>query len=176
MWEKKENVYDYGCILCYLPIENWDRILSEIDNEDIYFGDGPERYGRETKPHVTVLYGLHDDEIPDNDLKKAIHKIDPIDDIRVTGISFFANDPKYDVLKFDIQSPYLFKLNQAFRKFPYTSSYDQYNPHLTIAYLKRGTAKKYLNIGRYLLETELTSNVISYSKPDGELSYFFLDR
>lgn len=175
MWEKKEKVYDYGCMLCYLSIENWDRILSEIDNTDVYFGDSSERYGRETKPHATILYGLHDDEIPDKHIKEAVRKMQPINDIRLSGISAFTDNPDYDVLKFEVQSEYLNKLNTAFRKFPYTSSYDGYNPHLTIAYLKKGVYQKYLDLYNLLLKYDYTSDVVSYSKPNDEKYFFFLD-
>mgnify|MGYP003352094323 CR=1 FL=1 len=37
-------------------------------------------------------------------------------------------------------------LNKQLCKFPYTNDYPDYKPHITIAYVKKGLGKKYLDI------------------------------
>ena len=50
--------YEYGCLMLDLSINNWQKLLDCIDEEDIYNGDDAEKYGLETEPHITILYGL----------------------------------------------------------------------------------------------------------------------
>ena len=52
--------------------------------------------------------------------------------------------PEYDVLKLDVESQGLERLNAELGKLPNTQTHDNYEPHLTIAYLKPGTGWKYL--------------------------------
>ncbi len=83
--------------------------------------------------------------------------------------SLFEN--QYDVLKFDVRYPtkggaFLHKCNTALRELPYQNDYPDYHPHMTIAYLKKGTGKKYCN----LLENKeysLLPAYAVYSQPDG---------
>jgi len=56
--KKQKRVYDYGCVMVGLDIDNqeWNQIQDAIDEDDIYFGDGENGgYGRELDPHVTIL-------------------------------------------------------------------------------------------------------------------------
>lgn len=124
-------------------IPNWFTILEQIDEQDIY-DDGSRKFGKETEPHTTVLYGFHDNECKLDDIKLLLpHITDFI--VEISGISAFKNQ-EYDVLKFDIESGLLHQLNKDLREsFPYTNSFPEYHPHMTIAYLKPGAASKYLN-------------------------------
>ena len=49
---------------------------------------------------------------------------------------------KYDVLKIEVSSDVLEKMNTALKKLPYTSKYPKYVPHCTIAYVKSGSCDK----------------------------------
>lgn len=98
--------------------------------------------GREAQPHVTVKYGLHDD-----DPAAAINALAGEGPIKITfgAISLFKGktpeDP--DVLKVDIKSPDLHRLNGKIAGLPHTDTFPKYRPHLTLAYVKRGTGDKY---------------------------------
>lgn len=99
--------------------------------------------GREDKPHVTVKYGLHADDV---EPVRALLKDEP--PIRVTfgKTSFFPNGESGsgDVLKVDIDSPDLHRLNAKIAAaLEHTDTHPDYKPHATIAYLKPGLGKKY---------------------------------
>lgn len=157
-----EQRIKYGCVMAYLDIDKdwWDELQNKIDDEDIY--DNKEKeFGREDEPHITLLYGLHDD-IPDEDIEKVIKSLKP-PKITLQKISAFENE--FDVLKFDVESEDLHKMNKKFTEFPHTNDYPNYHPHATIAYLKSGTADKYMDDLDEPIEVE--SNKIVYSKPNG---------
>lgn len=136
-----EAKFDYGCLMILLEKafgKTWDKIQSLIEEEDIYKeGD---KFGRELEPHVTVLFGF--DNGTDVEKIKSYIGSDKLS-LELNKIDFFDNE-KFDVLKFQIKSDDLEGLNALLRdNFNYTNDYDEYHPHLTIAYLKKGTAKKY---------------------------------
>lgn len=138
---KKET---YGCVMLFL--NPYDVINIEIDEEDLYFSDDPNQYwigGREHNPHVTVLYGLHND-INHNSVVEFIKGLEvPVinfDDLDV------SEQDDYDVLVYKVSGKTLHTNNTELRdKFDYTTDYPDYKPHCTVAYLKKGTAKKYLD-------------------------------
>lgn len=141
--EGKDVKVEYGVAMLEFDIKNWDKITSVIKKEDVY--DKP-TFGIEDEPHITILYGFHDNVKPDQ-VKKIIHDVvDKGEKIKVEikKISFFeVKGQEYDVVKFDVESPILHKLNKALKELPHTSSFTDYHPHMTISYVKKGTAKKY---------------------------------
>jgi 2'-5' RNA ligase len=134
--------YDYGAVLAETGwIGGWEKMLSRIDRDDVYAGeDGT--HGLETDPHVTVLYGLHDEVHEDLVCRVCQGASGPVE-VDVNGISKFESE-EYDVLKLDVESKLLREMNKALRGFPYTNDYDEYRPHVTIGYLKKGKADKYI--------------------------------
>lgn len=52
--------------------------------------------------------------------------------------------PEHDVLKLDVESKGLERLNAELGRLPNVQTHDNYQPHLTVAYLKPGTGYKYL--------------------------------
>lgn len=115
----------------------------------------------ETEPHVTIRYGL-DDVGPE----RVEHIIDQYRSIQVKfkSLSAFANE-KEDVLKIDVDGNQLRDLNRHLGILPNQQTHRDYKPHLTIAYLKPGTGKKY--VGRSGLEdVELTLKSVMYSDLD----------
>lgn len=167
--EKKDHKHEYGCLMVFLDVDkkSWKELQDMIDDEDLYTEEGDSSYGREDEPHVTILYGLHAD-IKDKDIEEDINEIkEP--KIAFKSISSFDN-PKYDVLKFDVESKDLHQLNKVFKEYPFTSNFPDYHPHATTCYLKPGKAKKYIKlINDYIKENgelEITPNKIVYSKAD----------
>lgn len=156
----------YGCVMVFFDYDSklWEKFQDIIDADDLYEPKDETGYGKETEPHVTILYGLHTD-IPDSDIKAEIDKIKK-PSLKMGKVSFFEN-AKFDVLKFDVESDDLHKLNKKFRKFPFTSDYPEYHPHCTIAYVKKGTAKKYVDRLNKFMEIPFESVQIVYSKANG---------
>ena len=111
----------------------------KIDNKELYIKD--DEYGIEKETHVTLVACLEND-VDVEELKKYLNKLEEYK-IVLTDISKFENED-YDVLKCSAKSMKLNETNKKIRdKFTTHSTYKEYNPHVTIAYLKSGMADKY---------------------------------
>lgn len=174
--EKKGDTHSYGCAMLKLevPKTEWDKLQSMIDDDDIYTEEEDRSYGREDEPHITLLYGLHND-IPDEDIEEVSKKMSNCL-VNLKKISIFENE-KFDVLKFDIiddSKKELAKMNKEYAKFPHTTDYPDYHPHCTIAYLKAGTGKKYCKTLSKDNMITIESDEVMYSKADGSKKYYKL--
>lgn len=158
----KSKRFDFGCLMGNVQIKNWDKLFEKfIEPGDVY-GTQEEGFGVEKKPHVTLMFGFHDD-IPGivNRLKKELPCGGAIK-IKLKAIGFFET-PDYDVVKFDVESPELTKLNKWCRsEFEHTDSYKDYYPHATIAYVKKGKGKEYKRKLNKQCEVEITELIYSH--------------
>lgn len=113
----------------------------QIKEDELYKKDG--EYGCETESHVTLVPCLSNSV----DLKKLKRYLDKLSDYKVvlTDLSKFECE-EYDVLKCNVASVKLLETNEEIKKdFETFSEYkDNYKPHLTIAYMKKGMADKYI--------------------------------
>jgi len=166
--KKPKRQYDYGCVMVYLDLDTnkWDAIQNMIDVEDIYTGekDNEGGFGREWDPHATILFGIHKD-VPDEDVEKLVNGINK-PEIELQKISTFENE-LFDVLKYDIESDDLHKLNEKFKTLSHTTDFPNYHPHATICYLKKGMADKYKKKMKDIEAIMVKPDKIVYSKPDG---------
>ncbi len=168
--EKASERIEYGCLMLFLDVPIWSKITSIIDKNDIYNKEG---YGIENEPHTTILYGFHDEVTAENvfDLYKAKMPLKPIE-IGIKGISVFKN-PEFDVVKFDVDSEVLKKLNEIMKELPNTSKFPDYHAHITIAYVNKGEGDKYIK--SFEKERMLKGNELVYTwkghkgKEDGEI-------
>jgi len=171
---KDEAPKKYGCLMLDLNIKNWKEITDKISQEDVYDAPG---FEIEDSPHITALFGFIYTETTPEDVKRVTKKILSGKDkvkVKLKEISLFENKD-YDVLKFDIDSSDLHKLNEALReKFPYKNDHPDYHPHMTIAYLKPGLGKKYAKKLKKNIVFESDSFVYSY--PPNEKYYFNLKK
>ena len=152
----------YGCLMTQLDIPLWKDIVGMIDPEDVYNEDD---LGIEENPHVTILFGLHTDTV---DPKEMVSKMGEINKIpmKIVGLSSFEDTNRpYDVVKFDVESDELRNLNQKVKEYPHTNEFD-YNPHLTVAYVKKGTGIKYH--GDLNKHAEVIGDRLVYSHPSGK--------
>lgn len=98
--------------------------------------------GRENWPHLTLLYGIHSNE-PDQ-VKHLLRNQGPIA-LRFGGYGVFEN-PEGDVLYLSVESMTVYQIRQKLEEaIPNTQTHPDYIPHVTLAYLKSGAAKKYLD-------------------------------
>ena len=163
--EKKDHKHEYGCLMVFLDVnkESWKELQNMIDEDDLYTEEGDTSYGREDEPHVTILYGLHDD-IEDEDIEEDINDIkEP--KIAFKSISSFDN-PKYDVLKFDATGEILHDINKKLTTYPHTNNFPDYHPHMTIGYLKPGKGEVYAKQFQGLSFSVRPTHVV-YSHPNG---------
>lgn len=159
-----ENKNRYGCLMVNLEVDTWSSLTKIIDKEDLYEPEGDSDYGIEKQPHVTILFGLHG-SIKDKDIEIEIKKIkEP--EIKIKDVSIF-NQKEYEVLKFDVESSDLKKLNKKFCEFPHTTDFPDYHPHITIAYLKPKTSEKYIKKIKDL-DFNFKIKNICYSKTNGD--------
>lgn len=144
LMEAKKEVKrpDYGCIMLYATVPNWDKHLSKIDEEDIYNNEEKD-YGLEHTPHATVLFGVHLNETKPEDVEKFMKLFKPVE-VTVDTIGVFEN-PDYDVVKYDVPvTEELKKYREAaLAAFPNTQTFPDYHPHMTISYVNSGTGKNY---------------------------------
>lgn len=162
---KESSGYQYGCVMVEIPVSNWKEITSSIEKEDIYEEEGDSTYGIQNNPHLTLLYGLHDTVTPDM-VKSVFENFTDNINIVVDGIDIFENE-KFDVVKFNVKPDGVLQyLHDELSKFPNSDQYPDYKPHITIAYVKKGTGKKYVNPD-YKYEVKNVDK-ITYSMPSGE--------
>lgn len=176
----KKKKRDFACVMLSFPELSMSKFRPFGINRANVYDNKNHEYGLEKEPHCTILYGLHDWDIKDADLKKCI--FDNIEDeveeleTRLVKVNFFEGTDKetgeqYDVVKWEVESPDLTHLNQVLREnFPYTTNYPDYKAHITIGYFKKGTGKNYF----YQPEEPiiLRSNVIKYTKTTGEKKFW----
>ena len=168
--EEKEPVYEYGCVMLYFePNNEIVEFQKRISPEDLYTEDANGGYGLETEPHCTLLYGLHEEvelEDVENTLSNSVFGY-----CRIHNPSLFENE-KFDVLKFDVGyahrgGAFLHNANRMLTTLPHTTSYPDYHPHMTVAYLKPGMGKKYVeNLGDVPAFIYKPTHLV-YSQPDG---------
>ena len=117
-------------------------LQKKIPSRELYTEEDDEDYGLEKQSHVTLVPCL-DNDIDIDKLKSYLKPIDEYD-IVLTDISKFECE-EFDVLKCAVKSKALKDTNKEIvDKFETHSEYKDYNPHMTIAYMKKGMADKYL--------------------------------
>lgn len=120
--------------------------------------------GRESHPHVTVKYGLHF-RTPSQRLRDKLKQFGPV--TLTFGRTSLFKSKAADVLKIDVHSPDLHRLNKLIaRTLPTHDTFPTYEPHATLAYLKPGKGAHYTG-SRALAGTKVTIDHILFSGKNG---------
>jgi 2'-5' RNA ligase len=86
--------------------------------------------------HVTLKYGIHSTDF--TTIRDLLQSIGPID-VELGPITKFDSNPDYDVVKIDVESADLRRLNRLIGdSVEVTDTYPVYQPHITIAYVNKG--------------------------------------
>lgn len=164
-----EPEHKYGCVYLPIPEPARGRILKLgrlIPDADL----APD--GREDKIHATVLYGLHDD-VAHADVFEVLSHFRPVR-LRLGTVTVFQN-AEHDVIKVEVESDQIRRLNNALRRLPFTSKWSEYKPHVTIAHVKPGLGAIYAaRFGDVDAKCRCASAV--YSTTDGEKHVYPLGR
>ena len=122
----------FSCVMAMLDNADYiPEIMSRLIPNDNLVDDGIER-----ESHITCLYGLHTNN--PIDVIKYIMDIKPFE-VTIGQISKFDSNPDFDVIKCDVEGPELYRINELLKTLPYTNSYNEYIPHMTLAYVKKGS-------------------------------------
>lgn len=137
--EGQHNPNWRGCLMVSIPkVEA--RIVKEFCKNEIH-EHNLANDGREDYVHVTVLYGFSQG----TDISKVaeiVKEHDAIDLIfgKISRFKADKNRPDSDVIKIEIQSLALESLHKRLKaEFNVETSYPDFNPHCTLAYVKPGT-------------------------------------
>lgn len=126
----------YSCVMAEVSDEKLVNAIKDMQSK--IASDDIEEL--EDWPHITVLYGLHT-----ADPQEVAYVVEGSREMLATCgmLSLFETD-NFDVLKIDVQSEDLNLMHAALKELPHTLTHDKYSPHITIAYLRKGTGKAYL--------------------------------
>jgi hypothetical protein len=137
-------VHDYSNTQVAVKGEAAKRISdlgNKIPDSELYTEPNDTSYGREQEPHVTVRYGLATDNPADI---KPLSELPPMK-AKLGKVSIFETD-KYDVVKAEVISDALISANKKVGELVDLpgETFKDYQPHATIAYVKKGEGKKYI--------------------------------
>jgi hypothetical protein len=169
--EDRNSTLDRGCLMAMFPEEmchifnKYNHLI--VPEENLYIKDG--EFGREKECHVTIRYGFLPD-LNELNVREILKGVTPFT-ITLNGISLFNNEKEgFDVVKYDVESDVLRKLNSLSGKFPNENKFPDYKPHMTIAYVKPGTFDKPVA----KMNVQVPIKQICYSPAKGGKSYFDL--
>ena len=119
-------------------IQQWgkDNIPSNELNDGGDYGGG-----RETDTHVTILYGIC---TKNREAVRSILEEEKPITATLEKVGCFVNNDDFDVVIVKINSPDLETLHKKIAaELHVEETHSNYNPHCTIAYVKKGKARKY---------------------------------
>jgi 2'-5' RNA ligase len=126
-----------------LKLDGWDKIRNIIKPEDL------DSSGFENDPHLTLIYGLKSDSDLSK-IKDCIEKVKLVNrKVKLDNVKVFENEN--DVMHYKINEPKLFSLlktchNNLKNNIDSKITFPNYKPHVTIAYLKKGKSKDYIDL------------------------------
>ena len=168
--EERGDSAPYGCLMALVGGSPAQKILNfnqRIIPDNILFVKGTE-YGREKEPHITIKYGFYPDP-NEIQIRAMLNGVKPFY-VKISKLSLFDTNPNYDVVKFDVESSILSELHDKCNAFPNRDEHPIYHPHLTLAYVKKGSfSLVYDN-----MSLSIPVRTVYYSPAVGEKSYFNL--
>ena len=123
------------------------QLHQQIDPEDLYVEDNPQSsltYGLETEPHVTVAPCLRNN----TNLESVKRFLRPLKEygLELTGLTVFENR-YFDVLVCTVKRcAALFETNAEISEYFILRNRYEFNPHVTVAFLKKGRGQKYATL------------------------------
>lgn len=155
----------FGCLMLFLTANAAEEFIdwshAKVKESDL--ADD----GFEPEPHITVLYGFHED-VTASEIESTIGNWGYVE-VSLGPVSRFERD-EYDVLKIDVESDSLRALNSMLaEKFGgrVTNKFPEFQAHMTIAYVKKGSVAE-LDGDMDYYEKTFKFNVAVFSNKDKE--------
>ena len=143
-------------------IQDWGK--KHIPDDIVY---NKEDHGRETDTHITLMYGICTDDPAI--IKKIVNGEKPIK-VTLGKVGFFKPDDNYDVVIIKAESSDLERINKKIKSvLNIESSFDDFKPHCSIAYIKSGNAMRFAG-DTYFDVIKLVFNKIVFKNNKGEES------
>jgi hypothetical protein len=138
------NHYQFSSTHVMLPANLAGEVMAwgekNIEDDDLFIDPDDSTFGREAKPHVTILYGLH---VTDPDGVRSVVREVHSFPIRLGKITRFSDGPRFDVLKVEAESLELRRIHDAIKQtVPNTYKFPNYRPHVTVAYVVKGHCRR----------------------------------
>jgi 2'-5' RNA ligase len=142
--DRSKDSVDYGCLMAYVCAEDtakMNKFGNKLIADKILYKEGDE-FGRESECHCTIKYGFKPD-LTREEVEELIKGLS-VFELTLDSISEFKNGEKkgFDVVKFDVKSDLMKKLNKEASEFPNHDEHPDYHAHMTIAYVKPDTFGK----------------------------------
>lgn len=164
-----------GCLMAMVDDSICKKLMAFnkqiIKDEDLYhkFNEkGEDEFGREKECHVTIRYGFTED-LNELEIRQLLSGQKEFM-VEINGLDIFDTNSEFDVVKFNVSSPILSRLNQLTSIYPNKTDFPEYHPHLTLAYVKKGTFPHKKNI-----QLQIPINSVVYSPISGDKSSYDLN-
>lgn len=153
---------EYGCVMAYIDGPSKEKLNTfnkKTISDDVLHDNKAHDFGRELEPHVTIKFGLTK-AYSREEMQEMLKDVKPFK-VKFKKITLFEN-PEFDVVKFDIDSDELKKLNKQFSKLPNEDEHPNYHAHSTLAYVKKGEGKTFTKQSKKMAAVEIKRIVYSY--------------
>jgi 2'-5' RNA ligase len=112
-----------------------------VQESDIYYDSEDHSFGREEYVHLTILGCIEDTE---KNVSETISSCKNTS-CQLGKIKLFTQNSKFDVLMIEVVDDEILNLNkQLFKNIINKPDFPKYIPHITIAYLKKGCGKEFV--------------------------------
>jgi 2'-5' RNA ligase len=154
-------------------LKQWiKKVQSNIPKEDLSDAESNEMEGGfPPSPHVTLAYGT--DSATISDIQSVVDNRQLI--ANIANVDYFTHSKEYDVAVLKLESPALQELhNDLNKEFGGKDEYNEYTPHITIAYLKKGGVLGPEIVSKDIPKKEWQIKEIELSKKDTTIEKFRL--
>lgn len=173
----KDIKYHFSSLYLEPPSTISDRVLQwgrkYIHDNEIFVGKDGQPGGRENQIHITILYGIRYKQ--GEAVAEVLRDASPMP-IKIGAIDLFVHHDLYDVMVLKVESNELRLLNQRLRKAVlYEDKYSDYNPHVTIAFLKKNRGWRHYG-KTYFSDLSFVCDSVVFASKDGQKQFLQLGK